>query len=78
LHTLLDLIKYQEHLKTNEGWEARWENVKQLITFATEIDKDDEYPEASTQSRDETALSLTSDSSLSNVTDPAINEDNKT
>jgi len=78
LHTLLDLIKYQEHLKTNEGWEARWENVKQLITFATEIDEDDEHPEASKQSRDETALALTSESSQSNVTNPAINEGNKT
>lgn len=75
LHTLLDIIKYQEHLKTNEGWEARWENVKQLITFATEIDEDDEHPEASAQSHDETALELTSDPSLS---DPAMNEGNKT
>jgi DNA helicase-2/ATP-dependent DNA helicase PcrA len=36
---LLDLINYESHLKkTQQDWETRWENVKELITFASEVE----------------------------------------
>lgn len=34
---LVNLIEYQQHLqKTQQDWETRWENVQELITFASE------------------------------------------
>jgi len=33
------LINYEAHLrKTQQDWETRWENVKELITFASEVE----------------------------------------
>lgn len=38
---LVELIKYEEHLKkTQQDWQSRWENVQELITFASEIEAD--------------------------------------
>ncbi|KAF8806984.1 UvrD-helicase-domain-containing protein [Phlegmacium glaucopus] len=39
IRNLLDLINYESHLrKTQADWETRWENVKELITFASEVE----------------------------------------
>ncbi|KAJ7050825.1 P-loop containing nucleoside triphosphate hydrolase protein [Mycena amicta] len=38
IRRLLDLIEYESHLKkTQPEWETRWENVQELITFASEV-----------------------------------------
>ncbi|KAH9945389.1 UvrD-helicase-domain-containing protein [Epithele typhae] len=38
IQALLDFIKYKDHLrKTQPEWESRWENVEELINFATEV-----------------------------------------
>ncbi|PSR75571.1 hypothetical protein PHLCEN_2v9051 [Hermanssonia centrifuga] len=39
IRQLLDLIKYQDHLKkTQQDFEGRWDNVQELINFATEFE----------------------------------------
>ena len=39
---MIELISYEEYLKsTQQDWETRWENVKELITFATEVTAQD-------------------------------------
>ena len=41
IRKLVELIKYEEHLKkTQQDWQSRWENVQELITFASEIEAD--------------------------------------
>ena len=36
---LVDLIQYGEHLKkTQQDYESRWENVEELINFASEVE----------------------------------------
>ncbi len=36
---MLDLIKYEDHLKkTQQDFEGRWDNVQELINFATEFE----------------------------------------
>jgi DNA helicase-2/ATP-dependent DNA helicase PcrA len=41
IRRLLDLIGYENHLKTTQpDWESRWENVQELITFASEVEVD--------------------------------------
>lgn len=38
---LVEVIDYEEHLKrTQQDWESRWENVRELITFASEVETD--------------------------------------
>jgi DNA helicase-2/ATP-dependent DNA helicase PcrA len=38
---VVDLVGYEDHLrKTQPDWESRWENVQELITFASEIEAD--------------------------------------
>lgn len=38
IRKLIKLISYQEHLqKTQPEWETRWENVQELITFASDV-----------------------------------------
>ena len=40
IQELLGLINFQEHLrKTQPDWETRWENVKEVITFAREVEE---------------------------------------
>lgn len=35
---LIELIGYEAYLtKTQPDWETRWENVQELITFATDV-----------------------------------------
>ncbi|KAJ7929059.1 P-loop containing nucleoside triphosphate hydrolase protein [Mycena leptocephala] len=37
IQRLLELIEYEDHLKkTQPEWESRWENVQELITFASD------------------------------------------
>ena len=39
IRKLVDLTQYEEHLKrTQQDADTRWENVKELINFATEED----------------------------------------
>ncbi|KAF5382208.1 hypothetical protein D9615_004383 [Tricholomella constricta] len=39
IRKLLDLVEFEDHLrKTQPDWESRWENVKELITFASEVE----------------------------------------
>lgn len=41
LRRLLDLLDFEAHLRnTQPDWESRWENVQELITFASEGDTD--------------------------------------
>ena len=36
---LLKLVQYEEHLKKHhEDWETRWENVEELVNFASEFE----------------------------------------
>ena len=39
IRALLDLVKYGEHLrKTQPDHDSRWDNVQELINFATEVE----------------------------------------
>jgi superfamily I DNA/RNA helicase len=39
IRRLVELLKYEDHLKkTQQDWQSRWENVQELITFASEIE----------------------------------------
>lgn len=39
IQKLLDLIEYENHLrKTEQDWDTRWENVQELITFASDVE----------------------------------------
>ncbi|KAF8896349.1 P-loop containing nucleoside triphosphate hydrolase protein [Infundibulicybe gibba] len=41
IRRLVDLIHFRDHLeKTQPDWESRWENVQELITFASEVETD--------------------------------------
>ncbi|KAF8211704.1 P-loop containing nucleoside triphosphate hydrolase protein [Mycena galopus ATCC 62051] len=41
IQRLLELIEYEDHLKrTQPEWESRWENVQELITFASDVEHD--------------------------------------
>ncbi|KAL0574734.1 ATP-dependent DNA helicase srs2 [Marasmius crinis-equi] len=41
IRKLYDVIEYEDHLKkTQPDWESRWENVQELITFASDVDAD--------------------------------------
>lgn len=38
IRSLLNLVGYEEHLrKTHPDWDVRWENVRELITFASDV-----------------------------------------
>ncbi|KAJ2914061.1 hypothetical protein MD484_g6352, partial [Candolleomyces efflorescens] len=57
INHLLDLIQYQDHLrKTQQDWETRWENVKELITFAKEVEEQNFRDSAAHTEQDELAL----------------------
>ncbi|KAJ3866024.1 P-loop containing nucleoside triphosphate hydrolase protein [Lentinula novae-zelandiae] len=41
IRRLVGLISYEDHLrKTQPDWESRWENVQELITFASDVQSD--------------------------------------
>jgi superfamily I DNA/RNA helicase len=57
IHQLLDFIQYQDHLrKTQQDWETRWENVKELITFAKEVEEQNYRDLAAHTEQDDLAL----------------------
>lgn len=36
---LVEMINYEDYLKkTQQDWESRWENIQELITFASEVE----------------------------------------
>lgn len=52
IRKLVDMIGYEDHLrKTQQDWESRWENVQELITFASEVEE-----EASKQKKEQGPL----------------------
>ena len=60
INELLDLVEYQDHLrKTQPDWETRWENVKELITFAKEVEEQN--------ARDNATLAENEDESSPNI-----------
>jgi DNA helicase-2/ATP-dependent DNA helicase PcrA len=41
-------VKYEEYLKHKDSdWATRWENVQELINFATEVPNDDAEEDSS-------------------------------
>lgn len=41
IRKLVNSINYEDYLrKTQQDWESRWENVQELITFASEVESD--------------------------------------
>ncbi|KAF9485206.1 P-loop containing nucleoside triphosphate hydrolase protein [Pholiota conissans] len=41
IRKLVDVLDYEAYLKkTQQDWESRWENVQELISFASEVEKD--------------------------------------
>ncbi|KAF5359087.1 hypothetical protein D9756_003438 [Leucocoprinus leucothites] len=52
LRELLRCIDYQQHLKkTQSDWDTRWENVEELITFASEVRTDEIQDDDGTRER---------------------------
>ena len=48
IRRLLDLVKYEEYLKHKDSdWATRWENVQELINFATEVPSKDPEEDSS-------------------------------
>lgn len=46
IRKLVRLLEYEDHLrKTQQDWESRWENVQELITFASEVESEVTPPE---------------------------------
>ncbi|KAJ2926931.1 hypothetical protein H1R20_g10172, partial [Candolleomyces eurysporus] len=57
IHQLLDIIQYQDHLRrTQQDWETRWENVKELITFAKEVEEQNSRDSALHSEQEDLAL----------------------
>ncbi|KAJ7477279.1 P-loop containing nucleoside triphosphate hydrolase protein [Mycena galericulata] len=86
IRRLLDLIEYEDHLKkTQPEWESRWENVQELITFASDFEYDVNEPPYSSpppgydpQSNSDTPLRLFLQASmLSSEGDNQSEEDSK-
>lgn len=45
IRKLVRMIDYEGYLrKTQQDWESRWENVQELITFASEVEKEAPAP----------------------------------
>lgn len=41
IRRLVELIGYEDYLrKTQPDWDTRWENVQELITFASDVQSD--------------------------------------
>jgi DNA helicase II / ATP-dependent DNA helicase PcrA len=75
IRTLIEKVDYEEHLKkTQQDWESRWENVQELITFASDVDVE-ERPDNDAET---TPLrSLLETSMLSSEGDKQSEEENK-
>ncbi|KAG6860853.1 hypothetical protein C0993_002809, partial [Termitomyces sp. T159_Od127] len=82
IRQLVDLVGFEDHLKkTQPDWESRWENVKELITFAIEVASDTDAVEqqAATDERpkDTPLRSFLQASMLSSEGDNKNEEDTK-
>ncbi|KAJ7265966.1 P-loop containing nucleoside triphosphate hydrolase protein [Mycena haematopus] len=82
IQRLLELINYEDHLKrTQPEWESRWENVQELITFASDVEHDvnlsDPDPAADSSSRDTPLRLFLQASMLSSEGDNQSEEDSK-
>ncbi|KAJ6583195.1 P-loop containing nucleoside triphosphate hydrolase protein [Mycena sp. CBHHK59/15] len=81
IRRLLELIEYEDHLKkTQPDWESRWENVQELITFASDVEHDVNlsHQDASDGSPRDTPLRLFLQTSmLSSEGDNRSEEDSK-
>ncbi|KAJ8521924.1 hypothetical protein ONZ45_g1446 [Pleurotus djamor] len=54
IRRLIELIGYEQHLKqAHPDWESRWENVQELITFASEVINEPAFPLDEPASEDE-------------------------
>ncbi|KAJ3820348.1 P-loop containing nucleoside triphosphate hydrolase protein [Lentinula raphanica] len=62
IRRLVELIGYEDHLrKTQPDWESRWENVQELITFASDVQsglQDNLAHEGGSENTEETPLRL--------------------
>ncbi|KAF4597533.1 hypothetical protein EYR40_007995 [Pleurotus pulmonarius] len=60
IRRLVDLIDYEQHLKQAQpqDWESRWENVQELITFASEVEGDIIEMDDSEETRSTTPLRM--------------------
>ncbi|KAG6879550.1 hypothetical protein C0992_001555 [Termitomyces sp. T32_za158] len=82
IRRLVDLVDFEAHLKkTQPDWESRWENVKELITFATEVvtDTDDveEHAAENEHQKDTPLRSFLQASMLSSEGDNQSQDDSK-
>ncbi|KAJ6463267.1 P-loop containing nucleoside triphosphate hydrolase protein [Mycena vitilis] len=81
IQRLLQLIEYEAHLKkTQAEWESRWENVQELITFASDVEHDVNLsgPDSADSSPSDTPLRLFLQASmLSSEGDNQSEEDSK-
>ncbi|KAK7061228.1 ATP-depentend DNA [Favolaschia claudopus] len=82
IQRLLELIGYEDHLKkTQPEWETRWENVQELITFASEVEQGvnlaNVEPEDSAPSSDTPLRLFLQASMLSSEGDNQSEEDSK-
>ncbi|KAF7354819.1 ATP-dependent DNA helicase PcrA [Mycena sanguinolenta] len=82
IQRLLQLIEYEDHLKrTQPEWESRWENVQELITFASDVEHDvnlsDLDPAADSSSSDTPLRLFLQASMLSSEGDNQSEEDSK-
>ncbi|KAJ7896080.1 P-loop containing nucleoside triphosphate hydrolase protein [Mycena olivaceomarginata] len=81
IQRLLQLIEYETHLKrTQPEWESRWENVQELVTFASDVEHDINLsdPDAAESSPSDTPLRLFLQASmLSSEGDNQSEEDSK-
>ncbi|KAJ6543965.1 P-loop containing nucleoside triphosphate hydrolase protein [Mycena capillaripes] len=81
IQRLLELIEYEDHLKrTQPEWESRWENVQELITFASDVEQDVNMsnPDPTEASPSDTPLRLFLQASmLSSEGDNQSEEDSK-
>ena len=44
LHLVLKLTRYEEHLRPDPDFDSRWENVQELVSFASSIDLPPQSP----------------------------------
>ncbi|KAF9468047.1 UvrD-helicase-domain-containing protein [Collybia nuda] len=72
---VVEFIGYEDHLKkTQPDWESRWENVQELITFASEVENDILKPDSF---QDTPLRSFLQASMLSSEGDNQSEDDNK-
>lgn len=84
IRRLVELLEYEDYLRrTQPDWESRWENVQELITFASEVEvgsvDEQDFEEISTgHSPKDTPLRLFLQASMLSSEGDNQNEDNNT